>query len=69
LVYTRAAPYHIPEYGILHTHCCENLKSYIEIYVVHWIQIFLYFIDFKFLSISEIIKKLKIFIEVVINLD
>jgi hypothetical protein len=28
---TRGRRYHIPEYGILHSHCRENLKSYIAL--------------------------------------
>jgi hypothetical protein len=27
-VHTRSTQHHIPEDGILHSHCCENLKSY-----------------------------------------
>jgi hypothetical protein len=27
-VHTRSTGRHIPEDGILHSHCCENLKSY-----------------------------------------
>jgi hypothetical protein len=30
-VHTTAARYHIPEYGILHSHRRENLKSYIAL--------------------------------------
>jgi hypothetical protein len=29
-VLTRATWHNIPQDGILHTHCCENLKSYIR---------------------------------------
>jgi hypothetical protein len=29
LVLTRATQHNIPEDAILHSHCCENLKSYI----------------------------------------
>jgi hypothetical protein len=29
-VHTRSTQRHIPEDGILHSHCCENLKSYIK---------------------------------------
>jgi hypothetical protein len=34
-VLTRAMQHNIPEDAILHSHCHENLKSYIVFYVVH----------------------------------
>jgi hypothetical protein len=34
-VHTRSARHHIPEDGILHSHCCENLKSYIGYVYMH----------------------------------
>jgi hypothetical protein len=30
-VHTRSTWHHIPEYNILHGHCCENLKTYKEL--------------------------------------
>jgi hypothetical protein len=34
-VLTRATWCNIPEDGILHSHCCENLKSYISINTIY----------------------------------
>jgi hypothetical protein len=34
-ILTRDTGHHIPEDGILHSHCRENLKSYTEIYLTN----------------------------------
>jgi hypothetical protein len=43
-VHTRFTRRHIPENGILHSHRCENLKSYLENFALFLIVLYLFFV-------------------------